>query len=200
MAIASFLGDSAISSLELKKLTTAQEEVSQSLLHRSSRITTQSVDLQKLRSLDEALVKTEGDAAPVSFLQLKNKKDDTAAAEDDMEKEKEALDNDWAKAQKEAAELMGSKKQEIRDRRRKLKIRTLDYNKQYAANEKKAHCPAAAGQGEGQLLRGARGQGAFRHAYCWYQQACTEAQEDPAASPAEADPQWSLPEGQQANR
>jgi len=98
----------------LKKLTTAQEEVSQSLLHRSSRITTQSVDLQKLRSLDEALVKTE-DAAPVSFLQLKNKKDDTAAAEDDMEKEKEALDNDWAKAQKEAAELMGSKKQEIRD-------------------------------------------------------------------------------------
>ena len=37
----------------------------------------------------------------VSFLQLKNRKDDTAAAEDDMEKEKEALDNDWAKAQKE---------------------------------------------------------------------------------------------------
>jgi len=98
----------------LKKLTTAQEEVSQSLLHRSSRITTQSVDLQKLRSLDEALVKTE-DAAPVSFLQLKNKKDDTAAAEDDMEKEKEALDNDWAKEQKAAAELMGAKKQEIRD-------------------------------------------------------------------------------------
>jgi len=97
----------------LKKLTKAQEEVSQSLLHRSSRITTQSVDLEKLRSLDSALLKAED--APVSFLQLKNRKDDTAAAEDDMEKEKEALDNDWAKAQKEAAGLMGSKKQEIRD-------------------------------------------------------------------------------------
>merc|ERR1719316_197893 len=87
----------------LKKLTQAQEEVSQSLLHRSSRITTQSVDLEKLRSLDSALLKAED--APVSFLQLKNRKDDTAAAEDDMEKEKEALDNDWAKAQKEAAQL-----------------------------------------------------------------------------------------------
>jgi hypothetical protein len=97
----------------LKKLTQAQEEVSMSLLHRSSRITTQSVDLEKLRSLDSALLKAED--APVSFLQLKNRKDDTAAAEDDMEKEKEALDNDWAKAQKEAAGLMGSKKQEIRD-------------------------------------------------------------------------------------
>jgi len=100
----------------LKKLTEAQEEVSQSLLHHSSRIPTQSVDLQKLRSLDAALLKTEdAPGAPVSFLQLKNKKDDTAAAEDDMEKEKEALDNDWAKAQKEAAGLMGAKKQEIRD-------------------------------------------------------------------------------------
>jgi chromosome segregation ATPase len=93
----------------LKKLTEAQEGVSQSLLHKGKTVRTQSADLQKLRALDSELVK-----AP-SFLQLNKDDSATASAEDDMEKEKTLLDEDWTAQQREAAGLMKEKKQEIAD-------------------------------------------------------------------------------------
>jgi len=97
----------------LKALTDARSDVQASLLSHDAVVLKPDVNMDKLRSLDTQLLRG------TSFLQLGklNSKQASAAsdAEDDMEKEKEQLDDDWAAEQKEAAELMGAKKKELLD-------------------------------------------------------------------------------------
>lgn len=99
----------------LKALTDARSDVQEasflSLSHDT--VVKPDVNLDKLRTLDTQLLRG------ASFLQLGKLtgKEATAAsdAEDEMEKEKEQLDDDWAAEQKEAAGLMGAVKKELLD-------------------------------------------------------------------------------------
>jgi ribosomal protein L29 len=97
----------------LKKLTEARSDVEASLLGKTSAVApVSSENLEKLRSLDSQLLR----GTPPTFLQLGTKNAMSMTnAEDDMEKEKEQLDNDWLASQKDSAKLMGSKKKEIMD-------------------------------------------------------------------------------------
>jgi hypothetical protein len=96
----------------LKALTDARSDVQTSLLSHDA-VVRPDVNMDKLRTLDTQLLRG------ASFLQLGklNSKQASAAsdAEDEMEKEKEQLDESWAAEQKEAAELMGAKKKQLLD-------------------------------------------------------------------------------------
>lgn len=105
-----FDGKKAAYKEALKTLVEAQEEVSQSLLTKGAVVRTSSVDLQKLETLDEQLLKQ----APPSFLQMSKEEVHATNAEDDMEQEKAQLDSSWAAEQKDEAKLQAAKKQELR--------------------------------------------------------------------------------------